>query len=125
MAEDRIKTSIQAVFEAGGVKAKGEVRNIAESGLFVGTGSIPEEGEEVLVAMRAPGGATIEVRGLVWWTTASAESGHHRKPGFGLRLLETGLDYAGLLESIKSDSIKSLERVRRAPTLRRLRAQSR
>ena len=47
MEHGRVRACMAAEFEAGGLKAKGLVKNISEGGLFVGTGTIPELGENV------------------------------------------------------------------------------
>lgn len=82
------------------MKAKGKVRNLGAGGLFVLTRAIPEEGQDVMVSMKSPTGATVRVRGLVWWTTASDETGYHRNPGFGMRVVDAGRDYTGLVQTL-------------------------
>ncbi len=88
MPSERIRTSIPTEFRAGPMRAQGKIRNVSEGGLFVGTASIPEEGEMVDLALRTPKGHPVHLQGFVWWTTRADPSGHHHKPGFGLRLLD-------------------------------------
>jgi uncharacterized protein (TIGR02266 family) len=98
MAEKRVRTRIPAEFRAEGLSGRGEVRNVSAGGLFVGTLAIPEEGTPVEVKLTAPGRATVEVKGLVWWT---APAGKAVPCGFGLRLLDDDEGYKLLVESIR------------------------
>jgi Tfp pilus assembly protein PilZ len=70
---------------------------MSEGGLFVGTASVPEEGENVDLSFRAPGGDEVSLSGLVWWTTNDGNGKGHRTPGFGLRLLDDSDDFRSLL----------------------------
>lgn len=99
MTDPRTRTSIPVEFRAGAVHGRGKVRNVSEGGLFVGTTSIPEQGEEVNVQLAAPGEAPIVVSGLVWWTTAGS-AGAHRRPGFGLRLIEENERFLALVQRL-------------------------
>jgi len=94
----RIRTAIKTNFAAGRLRGEGKIKNVAEGGLFVGTSQLPDEGESVVVSFRAPGG-TVDVEGLVWWTT-NDEPGRHRTPGFGLRLLEESADFSRFFDSL-------------------------
>jgi uncharacterized protein (TIGR02266 family) len=98
MTDQRVRTRIPAEFEADGLSGKGEVRNVSDGGLFVGTLAIPQEGSTVAIKMRAPGKADVEVSGLVWWT---AEGGQARRPGFGLRVLDDDEGYRRLVASVR------------------------
>jgi uncharacterized protein (TIGR02266 family) len=91
MESKRIATLLKARFKAGGKVGEGKIWNLSLGGLFVGTQSIPPQGESVRVQFRLPEGHTVELAGLVWWTTATqARSGRrHRLPGFGLRLIDS------------------------------------
>jgi uncharacterized protein (TIGR02266 family) len=95
----RVRTSIDTEFEAGGLRGKGRIQNMSEGGLFVGTDLLPEEGENVDLSFRAPGGAELNLSGLVWWTTNHAGT-RHRTRGFGLRLLDDSDAFRSLLESL-------------------------
>ena len=55
MPNDRVRTKIPAEFEADGFRGRGEVRNVSQGGLFVGTLHIPEEGACVELRMQQPG----------------------------------------------------------------------
>lgn len=98
----RIRTCIETEFEVGGCRAKGRIKNVSESGVFVGTASIPEQGEDVDLNFRSPDGEEVRFSGLVWWTTADCGGTPNRAPGFGLRLLDDNEDFrrffAGLRE---------------------------
>lgn len=95
----RIRTAIQTEFEAGPIRGRGKIRNVAEGGMFVGTAQLPDQGETVLISFRDPQGVSLDVEGLVWWTTRDAP-GPHRTPGFGLRLLEESPDYIRFFDSL-------------------------
>lgn len=86
MPSERVLTSIEAEFRTGSVRARGKIKNVSEGGLFIGTASIPDEGDPVDVAFRNRKGQAIKLSGFVWWTTRGES--HHRRPGFGLRLLD-------------------------------------
>jgi hypothetical protein len=87
MQKGRVRTSIEAEFQVGGQRAKGRIMNVGEGGLFVGTGSLPGEGESAHLHFTAPDGRELRLSGLVWWTTEGSGV-HGRASGFGLRLIE-------------------------------------
>ena len=99
MEDTRIRTVIPSKFRTGNLAGKGKVRNVSQGGLFVGTQAIPDVGESIALRLRAPGRPTIEVRGLVWWTTSDSENPGARS-GFGLRLLESNELYRRLVRSL-------------------------
>ena len=96
----RIRTAIQAEFEAGDVQGKGKIRNVDEGGVFVGTSQIPHQGEMVVLSFRDMKGREVDITGLVWWTTTD-EPGSHRAPGFGIRLLEESEAYSRFFQSLR------------------------
>ena len=98
MTSERVRTKIPAEFDANGFKGRGEVRNVSEGGLFVGTLHIPEEGSCVELTLQQPGKAAIEVSGLVWWT---APAGRANPSGFGLRVLGEDEGFQRLVESVR------------------------
>ena len=98
MQNERVQTRIPAEFRADGRSGRGEVRNVSEGGLFVGTLEIPEEGSAVELTLTAPGKAAVEVKGLVWWT---APAGRAVPCGFGLRVLDEDEGYRRLVETIR------------------------
>jgi hypothetical protein len=100
MTQRRIRTAIQTEFEAGALRGRGTIRNMAEGGLFVGTPQIPHQGDLVSLSFRDRKGRGLDVSGLVWWTTID-EPGAHRAPGFGIRLLEESEDYQSFFESMR------------------------
>ena len=100
MTDRRIRTAIQAEFEAGALHGRGKIRNVADGGLFVGTAQVPNTGELVSLSFRDPRGRALDVHGLVWWTT-SDEPGTHRAPGFGMRLLEHSDAYSRFIDSLR------------------------
>ena len=100
MTNHRIRTAIQTEFEAGALRGRGTIRNVAEGGLFVGTPQVPHQGDVVSLSFRDPKGRGLDVSGLVWWTTAD-EPGSHRAPGFGIRLLEESEDYQRFFDSLR------------------------
>jgi hypothetical protein len=100
MTQPRMRTVIPTEFRATSLSGKGEVRNVSDGGLFVGTSAIPKEGDCVELKLSAPGKPPIEVTGLVWWTTSDLEAPNARS-GFGLRLLEQSDQYLRLVESLR------------------------
>ena len=62
MESERVQTRIPAEFRCGCLSGRGEVRNLSEGGLFVGTLAIPEEGSAVELTLSAPG-----IRGEKFW----------------------------------------------------------
>ena len=99
MTHRRIRTAVPAEFEAGALRGRGKICNVAEGGLFVGTTQVPDQGEEVSLSFRDHRGRALDVHGLVWWTTRN-EPGPHRAPGFGMRLLEDSEAYSHFIESL-------------------------
>ncbi len=99
--QDRIDTSLPARFVAGPLRAQGRVENVGRGGLFVGTASIPEQGDSVALVFEAPDGGRIRARGLVWWTTMEG-AGQRGSQGFGVRLLEADPSFQRLVERLSS-----------------------
>jgi hypothetical protein len=99
MTHRRIRTAIQTEFEAGALRGRGTIRNVAEGGLFVGTPQIPDQGDLVSLSFRDPKGRGLDVSGLVWWTTTD-EPGWHRSPGFGIRLIEDSEDFRRFFDNL-------------------------
>ena len=102
MHDDRIRTSIPVEIRSSGRVAEGTVRNASHGGMFVETRAIPPQGESVSLRFYPRSEARVEVTGLVWWTTDG--SPHHRRRGFGLRLLEDDARYSELLAGLRPDS---------------------
>lgn len=102
MHQARIRTFIETEFEASGRRAKGRITNVSESGAFVGTASIPEQGESVDLNFKEPGGEEIRFSGLVWWTTDDSDGTRHRIPGFGLRLVDDNEDFRRFFAGLQS-----------------------
>jgi len=99
MGERRRRACVAAEFDAAGQRATGTIRNVSESGLFLGTASLPDVGDPVEISFRARGGESVCVSGLVWWTTRmDQETNFCRPPGFGMRLLEDDADLLDLVE---------------------------
>ena len=65
---------------------------MARGGLFVGTGSLPDEGQIVELRFEAPSGGLVSLRGIVWWTTLN-RMGLGESPGFGVRLIDANEAY--------------------------------
>jgi hypothetical protein len=84
---ERIRTAIQAEFRVGRQTCKGKIRNVGDGGVFVGTLSIPQEGESVDLQLRTSAGVPIQISGMVWWTTRT-NVGPNGVHGFGLRLFD-------------------------------------
>jgi len=102
MQYGRIRTSIPAEFEVNGHRARGRIRNVSEGGAFVGTVSIPEQGESVELNFRAPDGREVRLSGLVWWTTDDRRGRAHPAPGFGVRLVEDNEEFRQFCEGLQS-----------------------
>ena len=101
MQQHRVDTSLPARFVAGPLRAQGRVKNVGRGGLFVGTASIPEQGDAVTLVFEGPDGGRIRARGLVWWTTAESP-GQSGAQGFGVRLLEADPSYEAMVERLRS-----------------------
>ena len=112
MVDERIQTALQTRFEAGPVKASGEIGNVGRGGLFVGTPSIPEEGEKVELRFEEPGGQRVDVDGVVWWTTDCQEVPGGQPPGFGVLLVNAGEAYRQLLRSLRRAPVTAVSRAR-------------
>lgn len=95
----RMRAFIPTEFCTDTLSGTGNVENLSEGGLFVGTSAIPEEGEAVELTLNTPDAPPIEVSGLVWWTTSQLE-GNRTGSGFGLRLLDPDERYLRLLASL-------------------------
>ena len=96
---ERIRTSLETEFRSGTLRGSGRVENVGEGGLFVGTNTIPDEGDAVELSLRTPRGLEIELSGMVWWTRRSR--GSQGASGFGLRILdEDGQELRSLLDSL-------------------------
>ena len=93
MEHSRARTSIPVEFEASEMRGSGKIENLSAQGLFVGTTDVPAEGDSVRLRFSAPGEPSVELTGLVWWTTLSAPDRARRAPGFGLRLLDDSEAY--------------------------------
>lgn len=113
MRQGRIQTSIETEFEAGGARAKGRIMNVSEGGLFVGSGTIPGQGENAALRFRAPGGDEIKLSGLVWWTTEEGGVTRHRAPGFGVRLLDESEEWQELCARLERSANGRSRRLRR------------
>ena len=96
----RIRTFIETEFEVSGQRAQGIIKNMSQSGIFVGTGSPPEQGENVQLSFKTPAGGDVSISGMVWWTTDDDDGKAHRTPGFGLRLLDESDEFRNLLENM-------------------------
>jgi hypothetical protein len=100
MPDKRTRTVFRSEFEAGRVRGQGRVRNVSEHGLFVRTRSVPEQGQSVRLCLTLPGGESIEVNGMVWWTTR--ESGRRdAAPGFGMRIFEENQRFRRLVARLR------------------------
>jgi Tfp pilus assembly protein PilZ len=101
MAQARFRTLLRAAFRAGPVTAQGQIQNVGHGGLFVGTASLPNEGESVALDFQAPDGQRIRLTGIVWWTRANGKI-DGRAAGFGVRLLDPGESYQSFIERLAS-----------------------
>lgn len=104
MHDGRIRTCIETEFEVTGHRAKGRIKNVSEGGIFVGTASIPEQGEDVDLNFKAPDGEEVRLSGLVWWTTDDCSGARNRAPGFGMRLLDENENFRRFLASLHQRS---------------------
>ena len=99
MATTRVRTAIKTEFRSGPLRGVGTIKNVSPEGLFVSTGSIPEQGEAVQLVFPVPGGR-LALSGMVWWTTAGNHTMGPARRGFGLRLLEAPERFQRLVESL-------------------------
>jgi uncharacterized protein (TIGR02266 family) len=100
MNSSRARTSIPVEFQAGGNRGTGKINNMGAGGLFIGTGTIPDQGEPVSVRFTLPGESPIAVTGLVWWTTNDLVHRSGSPQGFGLRLLDASEAYETAVERL-------------------------
>ena len=109
MKDERVRTLIPTQFVAGSVRAQGNIRNLGSKGLFIRTGSIPRQGDRVLLRFEAPDGECVAAEGLVWWTTRTQEIGRNEEgfgvtcpdeQGFGVCVLNTSTSYRTLLDRL-------------------------
>lgn len=98
----------------GGRKVEGTIRNASDGGMFVETRAIPIQGEAATLRFLQRSASSMEVRGLVWWTTEG--STRHRYRGFGFRLLEDDARYAAMLAGLRpvSPTAAAQQRLRAA-----------
>ena len=101
MHDRRIRTSIETEFEVGGHREKGRIKNVSENGVFVATATIPEQGENVDLNFKTPGGEEVRLSGLVWWTTDDCGGTRRGAPGFGLRLLDDNEEFRQFWASLQ------------------------
>ncbi len=99
MKDERVRTLIPTQFVAGSVRAQGNIRNLGSKGLFIRTGSIPEQGDPVLLRFEAPDGEPVSAEGLVWWTTGEREL-RWDEQGFGVRLLAASASYRTMVDRL-------------------------
>ena len=99
MAQSRFRTALRADFRAGRLIAQGQIRNVAQGGMFVGTPKLPAEGETVAVEFRSPDGDRIRATGIVWWTRSSGNL-DGRAAGFGVRLIDASASYEAFVDRL-------------------------
>lgn len=111
--QNRIRTSIPVEIRVQGRAVEGTVRNASDGGMFVETRTIPLQGESVSLRFSKRSVSSLEVTGLVWWTTEGSPF-RHRHRGFGFRLLEDDERYAAMLAGLTpvSPSEAALQRLR-------------
>ena len=98
--EERFTTKIPATIISRSLEAKGKIRNLSSGGLFVGTESVLEQGDPVVVKFDAPNGEPVKARGLVWWTTMDRVVYGRTITGFGVRLTWASGEYRRLIEQL-------------------------
>ncbi len=100
MESRRQRACIATEFETGTRRANGLIRNISERGVFVGSATLPAEGERVSLRFRAPGGHGVTtLSGRVSWTTRRRDGTRFAEPpGFGIRLAGASKSLRRLLD---------------------------
>ena len=98
--QNRIRTSIPVEIRINGRAVEGTVRNASDGGMFVETRTIPPQGETVSLRFSKRSVSSMDVTGMVWWTTEGSPF-RHRHRGFGFRLLEDDERYAAMLEGLR------------------------
>ncbi len=93
MAEKRVLTSIPVDFQGLQVSGRGVIQNLGLEGLFVGSRTIPPQGEPITLTFELPGEVGIALTATVWWTTDAGPRERSANPGFGLRLVDVNADY--------------------------------
>ncbi len=102
MATERIITSIPVDFEGLEVSGSGVIQNLGLGGLFVGSRTIPVEGEPLSLNFELPGAVEIAVTAMVWWTTDHGPKERSNNPGFGLRLVDDHGEYEEAVSKLLS-----------------------
>ncbi len=97
---DRVEVAFPTRFATLRASGDGEIRNISHGGLFIETPAILKVGERVDLSFRGPSGQSVEARGVVWWTTKEQQFYGDTTAGFGVRLLEEGETYRGLIADL-------------------------
>ena len=100
MASERVITSIPVDFVSGGATGQGVIQNLGRGGLFVGSRTIPSEGQPVSLRFELLGDAEILLEGTVWWTTDAGPKERSANPGFGLRVTEASTAYQEAVEKL-------------------------
>ena len=109
MKDERVRTRIPTQFIAGTVISQGNIRNLGSKGLFIRTGTLPQQGDPVLLRFEAPDGEYVTAEGLVWWTTQAQDIGRDEEgfgvtrpdeQGFGVCVLNTSTSYRTLLDRL-------------------------
>jgi Tfp pilus assembly protein PilZ len=103
MQKQRIRRrgrGIPCQFRARSVRGNGYIKDLTPDGLFVTTHPLPKAGEEIVLRIATADKKHIKVAGMVWWTTAERGNGKQEKPGFGVRLLDVGVDYERFFQRI-------------------------
>lgn len=100
MADPRFETNVPANFAFERAQGQGSIENASLGGVFVETMTIPERGDRIWLSFEGPDGETVEVIGIVWWTTLQADVASGGRQGFGLRLVASSGDYRKFLRNL-------------------------
>jgi hypothetical protein len=109
--EPRIQCGIPCELRIAGVEVAGKVRNVSASGLgVVAEAPDADQGEDVVVNLRVPGRAPMEVRALVWHVREMRGRASDKSARlFGLVLSDAAPDFARLVERLAAGRVPRAE----------------
>ncbi len=93
----RLLKRIPAAFEAGDLRARGEIAKLSRKGLFFCTETLPAPGSPVRVIFEDRHGSKIELQGSVRWNTAQLDPA---RSGFGMHIDRPSGEYQEFYEQL-------------------------
>jgi type IV pilus assembly protein PilZ len=91
-SHERFDTSIQVDYASGDTFLYAYITNISEMGIFIRSESPAARGTALTLRFAAPGGAALEIPGVVAWVNPVRPGGENPNPGMGIRFLDLALE---------------------------------